>query len=75
MGNMDSGNIMLTIASARKNAGLTQSELAEKVGVSTYTMSMYENGKFDPKLSIARKISEEVKIPLDNLIFAPMKSN
>lgn len=72
---MEDLKLRLTIASARKNANLTQAELAEIIGVSQYTMSMYEQGVTEPKVSIARKISEAVHIPMDNLIFMPSKSN
>ncbi|MCK4483292.1 MAG: CBS domain-containing protein [Candidatus Thorarchaeota archaeon] len=40
----------------RRDAGLTQSELAMEVGVSQSYIARIENGTLDPKLSIANKI-------------------
>ena len=40
----------------RREAGLTQSELAIEVGVSQSYIARIENGTLDPKLSIANKI-------------------
>lgn len=64
-------NLTFSLASARKNAHLTQAEFAEKMGVSVFTVSMWENGKTEPRLSQAREISKLVGIPLDNISFCP----
>lgn len=44
----------------RELAGLTQSELAKRVGVSQSLIAKIESGKIDPKLSIVKRIIEEL---------------
>lgn len=46
------------IRTLRTSAGLTQKELAEKVGVSTITIQQYERNLRTPRLEIADKIGE-----------------
>jgi HTH-type transcriptional regulator/antitoxin HigA len=45
--------------------GLNQKNLAEKLGVSPSRISEYLNGKVEPTLSVARKISEVLHIDAD----------
>ncbi|WP_174630263.1 CBS domain-containing protein [Metallosphaera tengchongensis] len=47
----------------REMAGLTQYELARRVGVSQSLIAKIESGKIDPKLSIIKKILDEL-VPL-----------
>ena len=42
----------------RQSAGLTQSELAEKLGVSTSTVSMYEVGSRKPSFEILEQLAD-----------------
>ena len=44
----------------RELAGLTQSELAKRIGVSQSLIAKIESGKIDPKLSIVKRIIEEL---------------
>lgn len=44
----------------RKAQGLTQGELAEKVGVSINTIVRYETGKYSPKVKILELITKEL---------------
>lgn len=46
------------IRTLRTLAGLTQKELAEKVGVSTITIQQYERNVRTPRLEIAEKIAK-----------------
>lgn len=48
------------IAQARKDAGLTQGELADRVGVSQPALSQIESGNNDPTLSTVQKIAIEI---------------
>ena len=48
----------LYIKSRRKNIGLTQKQLAEKVGVTDVTISRYENGKREPSFTEFIKLCE-----------------
>lgn len=49
----------------RKNLGLSQERLAERLSVSRQTISSWENGKSAIKLENAKPLSDELKIPLD----------
>ena len=42
----------------RQEMGITQKELAEKVGVSRQTINALENGKYNPSLVVAYKITQ-----------------
>ena len=45
------------IVKIRKKLGMTQAELAEKVGVGQTTMCAYENGGIDIRLSVLEEIA------------------
>ncbi|MEG0919409.1 MAG: helix-turn-helix domain-containing protein [Anaerovoracaceae bacterium] len=61
--------IQITLASARVNAGLTQSEVAKKIGVTARTIWEWENEKSEPRISQAYMLSECYNMPLDNIFF------
>ena len=50
------------IKEARKNAGLTQRELAEKSGTATGTIQQYELGKRQPRLKQLLRIAETLGV-------------
>lgn len=50
---------------ARTEKKMSQSELAEKADVSTTTISEYETGKKQPKISTAKKLAVELDVSLD----------
>ncbi len=50
------------IKKARINAGLTQDELAAKLGTTRQNISLYENGKTEPKLSMWQKLAEALSV-------------
>ena len=52
----------------RKNKGLTQEQLAEKLGVTNKTISRWETGKYMPDLSLLKPLSEELGITLNELL-------
>lgn len=56
------------IALNRKNKGLTQEQLAEKLGVTNKTVSRWETGKYMPDLSLLKQLSEELGITLNELL-------
>ncbi len=58
-------NIAEKIRVRRKNLGLSQESLAERLHVSPKTISSWENGKSAIKLENAKPLSDELKIPLD----------
>ena len=51
---MDIGN---EIRNARKHAGLTQAQLADKCGLATITIQQYEHGKREPSLEQIAKLA------------------
>ncbi len=54
----------------RKSKGLTQKELASRLGTSQQNLSQYENGKRIPKLSTMRKMSLALQVPLSEIMSA-----
>lgn len=64
----------ISLAAARVNAGLTQAELGERLGIAKTTVINWENGKSEPSMSQLRSISNLSNIPMD-YIFVPEQSN
>lgn len=56
------------IASMRKEKGLTQAQLAEKLSVSNRTVSRWETGKNMPDYSILEPLTNELGITVNELI-------
>ncbi len=56
------------IAELRKNKKLTQSELAEKLGVTDRAISNWENGKNMPDLSLFKPLCDEFDITINDLM-------
>ena len=56
-----------TIKVERARQGLTQNDLAEKVGVTRLTIHSIENGKFNPSIILALKIADCFGIKVEEL--------
>lgn len=56
------------IETARRAAGLTQEELAEKVGVTVSAIANYENGRRRPRADILKRIAQALNVSMENLI-------
>ena len=56
------------IAECRKNKKMTQSELAEKLGVSDKTIGNWENGRNMPDLSLFKPLCNELNISINDLL-------
>lgn len=54
---------------ARTAAGLTQAELAERVGVSRKTVNTVENGVFIPSTLLALKLAQALKAKVEDLFY------
>ena len=63
----------ICLAAVRVNAGMSQKEWAEHLGVDASTVSNWETGKTEPNINQLRKMSETSKIPMD-FIFVPEQS-
>lgn len=52
---------------ARIQCGYTQSEIAAKPKISLRAYQNYESGRRCPNVSVARLISQELNVPMDEL--------
>lgn len=62
---MDIGN---RIRQIRKEKGLTQKALAEKLNLSTVTIQNYENGRRKPNLEMLNRMSELLEVDIDKFL-------
>ncbi|SHN12346.1 Phage repressor protein C, contains Cro/C1-type HTH and peptisase s24 domains [Cyclobacterium lianum] len=53
----------------RKTSGLTQTELADKLGVQRSMISAYEDGRSDPKISALETLTKLFDLSMDELVF------
>ena len=58
----------------RKSNGINQDYMAETLGVSPATLSLYETGKRSPKTSMLEKIAEVLQVPISVLFNGPTES-
>ena len=65
---MDQEKIGKFILKCRKEKNLTQSELAEKLGVSDRTVGNWENGRNMPDLSLFKPLCEKLDISINELL-------
>lgn len=56
------------VASARKKKGISQGELAKKVGTIAVTIGRYERNEIKPSVDIAAKIADALDVSLDYLV-------
>lgn len=61
------------IAGIRKYKGLTQAELAQKIGMTTRAIQNYESGNRIPKSAVLDKIAEGLGVSVDELASADDK--
>lgn len=65
--------LKISLAAARVNAGMTQEEVAQKMGVSNKTIINWEKGVIIPSFANLYALSSLYNIPQDN-IFLQKKS-
>lgn len=70
---MDTYSVMLR--ALRKNRGLSQSQLAEELGISKSSVSMYEQGNREPDLTLLKKIADFFEVETDYLLGRNFSSN
>lgn len=56
------------IKQARTSKGITQKELAERIGVTQQNLAQYERGKRNPKIKTIKRFAQALNIPLMELI-------
>ncbi len=59
---------MINLKIARIKKGLSQSELAEKIGVQSFSISRYETGSQYPSIETLLKMSEVLNVSVDHLL-------
>ena len=55
------------IRTLRTDRGWTQADLAERLEVSRNSVNAIENGKYDPSLPLAFKISDLFGLPIEQI--------
>lgn len=55
------------IRDLREKFGFTQQDLAERVRVSRQTIISLENGKYNPSIFLAHKISKVFNLPIEQV--------
>lgn len=55
------------IAALRSEYGLTQKELADKVGVSRQTIISLEKGRYDPSIHLAHRIAATFELTIEQV--------
>jgi len=53
----------------RTELGLTQAELADRVGVTRKTVNTVENGVFTPSATLAIKLAQALNVPVEQLFW------
>jgi transcriptional regulator with XRE-family HTH domain len=57
------------LATLRRTQGLTQTALAERIGVHVSQLRRYEAGQAEPTLGVLRQIAVALSVPTDVLVF------
>ena len=65
---MDQIKVGKFILKCRKEKGLTQEQLAEKIGVTSKSISRWENGKTMPDYSLLKDLCQELDINVNELL-------
>ena len=65
---MDQGKIGKFISTMRKQRGMTQEQLGEKLGVTNKTISRWETGKYMPDIDKLQELSSVLGISIDELL-------
>jgi transcriptional regulator with XRE-family HTH domain len=58
----------MNIATLRKERGLSQAALAEKLGVTQASIANYESGRREPSITMLRKIAAALGVDIATLI-------
>ena len=59
------------LASLRKQNGLTQQQLAERVGLHQTQIHRYESGTSEPSMDALRRLARALAVSVDELVFEP----
>lgn len=62
------------IAALRREAGLSQAELASRLGISASAMGMYEQGRREPGAETLVAMARELDVSVDYLLTGQLRS-
>lgn len=65
----DKMGIKISLAAARKNAGLTQKQVCKELNISKTTLTNYENYRTIPDCKVAGDLAKLYKMSTDNIKF------
>lgn len=65
---MDQIKIGKFIATLRRQSGLTQEKLGEKIGVTNKTISRWENGNYMPDIEMLQLLAKEFNVSINELL-------
>ena len=65
---IDIGSLGKRIADARDDSGLTQKDLADRVGVTAQAVSKWERGSSCPDISILDEIADTLGVSVSSLL-------
>lgn len=65
---MGTAHLLTRVARARAEAGLTQEELATRVGTTLKTIGRVERGEVVPRLPLAARLARELGLTIDDLV-------
>ena len=63
----------MRIAALRREAGLSQAQLAQKLKISPSAMGMYEQGRREPSLQLIGELARVLKVSTDYLITGSLR--
>lgn len=58
----------MSLVSARKNAGLTQRQVAEHLGITDAAVTQWEKGRTSPKTKLLPRLAELYGVSIDELM-------
>jgi len=61
-------NLAKNLKTARKRLGMTQEELARRIGTKQKAISGYERGVTNPKIDKIPKLARALKVSIDDLL-------
>lgn len=62
------------LKNARVGAGMTQAELARRLGVTPQTVSQYERGRINPKFETLKRMADAMDVSVDSLLDESMRA-
>jgi len=66
-------NLATRLVQLRKEQGLTQQEMADRIGLHVNQVRRYEAGSAQPSLEALKKIAVALSVTIDSLAFGPQE--